>query len=200
MAPKKKMVRQARKRKTHAISPIHSAAEESGGDGEAMEEIQQVSVETEPVNTAGTSTALATPTASTSPATSGPASLPSAKKTRRIGIICEVQQVPIEETEPIPGMVTTAGPTAMTTTIPTASTSTATLSKKTRRSGFISEEDEENIEWLNENRFIYDMKSKQYKDKAGKTTAWQAQADHLGFEGKLKCILNSLRFLFSPIL
>ena len=52
------------------------------------------------------------------------------------------------------------------------------------------------IEWLQENRFIYDMKSKQYKDKSGKTTAWQEQADTLGFEGKLKFILNCLFFLF----
>ena len=35
MASKKKTVRQTRKRKNHAISPIHSAAEDSGGDGVA---------------------------------------------------------------------------------------------------------------------------------------------------------------------
>ena len=52
------------------------------------------------------------------------------------------------------------------------------------------------IEWLQENRFIYDMKSKQYKDKSGKTTVWQEQADKLGFEGKLKFILNCLFFVF----
>lgn len=84
----------------------------------------------------------------------------------------------------------------------TASTSTATsasasLPKKPQSSGFISEEDEDKIiEWLQENRFIYDMKSKQCKDKLEKTTAWQAQANNSGFEGKLKFLLNCLLFVF----
>ena len=154
----KKAARQPRKRKPISISPMHSSAEESG-DGEPLEEVQQVhSGETEPVT--------------------------------------------------IPAVVTTGGTTGptstATTTTPTASTSTATsasasLPKKPRSSGFLSEEDEDKmIEWLQENRFIYDMKSKQYKDKSGKTTAWQAQADNLGFEGKLKFILNCLLFVFIP--
>ena len=126
----------------------------------------------------------------------------------------EVQQVLSGETEPptIPAVVTTGGTTgststattttgptstATTTTSPTATSASASLPKKRRGSGFISEEDEEKmIEWLQENRFIYDMKSKQYKDKSGKTTAWQEQADKLGFEGKLKFILNCLFFVF----
>ena len=127
----------------------------------------------------------------------------------------EVQQVLSGETEPptIPAVVTTGGTTgststATTTTGPTSTATTTTSStaillplllcpRYVGGSGFISEEDEEKmIEWLQENRFIYDMKSKQYKDKSGKTTAWQEQADTLGFEGKLKFILNCLFFLF----
>ena len=164
MPAKKKPVpamKKPRKRKPVHISPMamHSSAE--SGDGEPVEEVQQVhSGETEPVT--------------------------------------------------IPAVVTTGGTTGptstATTTTPTASTSTATsasasLPKKPRSSGFLSEEDEDKmIEWLRENRFIYDMKSKQYKDKSGKTTAWQAQpqADNLGFEGKLKFILNCLLFVFIP--
>ena len=159
MPAKKKPVKaatQPRKRKAITISPMHSSAEESGGDGEPVEEVQQVhSDEPEPVI--------------------------------------------------IPAVVTTGGTTGPTSTAMTpthtASTSTATsasasLPKKTRSSGFISEEDEEQmIEWLQENRFIYDMKSKQYKDKSGKTTAWQEQANNLGCEGKLKFILNCLLFV-----
>ena len=116
----------------------------------------------------------------------------------------EVQQVLSGETEPptIPTVVTTGGTigstsTATTTTSSTATSASASLHKKRRGSGFISEEDEEKmIEWLQENRFIYDMKSKPYKDKSGKTTAWQEQADKLGFEGKLKFIFNCLFFVF----
>ncbi|CAM1154432.1 Uncharacterised protein g155 [Pycnogonum litorale] len=32
------------------------------------------------------------------------------------------------------------------------------------------------------------MKAKQYKDKSGKTSAWQAKADNLGFE--VRCLLT----------
>ena len=38
----KKAARQPRKRKPISISPMHSSAEESGGDGEPVEEVQQV--------------------------------------------------------------------------------------------------------------------------------------------------------------
>ena len=96
---------------------MHLSAEDSGGDGEPVEEVQPVhSGETESVT--------------------------------------------------IPTVVTTGGTTSTaTTTTPTASTSTATsasafLPKKPRSSSLISEEDAEKmIEWLQENRFIYDMKS-----------------------------------------
>ncbi|CAG2230585.1 unnamed protein product [Mytilus edulis] len=121
----------------------------------------------------------------------------------------EIQQVHSCETEPvaITAMVITGGttgPTSTATTTPTASISTATsasasLSKKSRSSGFLSEEDEDKmIEWLQENRFIYDMKSKIYKDKSSKTTAWQTQAENLGFEGTLNFILNCLLLMFIP--
>ncbi|CAG2211711.1 unnamed protein product [Mytilus edulis] len=82
----------------------------------------------------------------------------------------EVQQVHSSETEPvaIPAMV---------------------ITEKPRSSGFHSEEDEDKmIEWLQENRFIYDMESKIYKDKSSKTTAWQTQAENLGFE--VRCLLT----------
>lgn len=156
---KKKDARQPRKGKPISISPMHSSVEKSGGDGEPVEEVQQVhSGETEPV----TISAVVT--------TGG-----------------------------------TTGPTSTaTTTTPTASPSTATsasasLHKKPRSSGFIYKEDEDKmIEWFQENRYIYAMNSKQYKENSGKTTAWQAQTDNLGFEGNLKFILICLLFVFIP--
>ncbi|CAC5401654.1 unnamed protein product [Mytilus coruscus] len=112
--PAKKTVRQPRKGKPISISPMHSSAEESDGDGEPVEEVQQVhSGETEPV---------------TIPASQLPLPL----------LLCQRN---------------------------------------------IEGDEDKMIELLQENRFIYDLKSKQYKDKSAKTTAWQAQADNLGFEG-----------------
>ena len=99
--------------------------------------------------------------------------------------------IPPRSSPPPPDVIVAA--TAASGPTPSTSTSPQDVTQQKKQKQKQQKQDQE-LEFLQANTFLYNMKSKDYKDKVLRAQVWLTHADKIGLDGNLKKIQLSLMY------